>query len=1087
MTISDADGVWLTLEDAVLDWNRASILRGDIQVNELRASKILLPRLPKTEPAPTSPEATPFALPELPVSINIGALEADSLFLGEDIIGTDATFTVGGAFSLAGGDGLARFEINRTDGHDGVFDLDAGFSNATRLLKIDLFAQEAEDGIIANLANLPDRPSLEFSIKGEGELEDYVARLELKTNDEERLAGFVAINVVADPDQPTPAQGAPLVDPMRVFSIDLQGDVTPLFAPQYQDFFGENVSITSVVRSMADGRVRLDQLLLQTAHFSVKGDLALAPDKMPSRFNLDINMATADGAPVLLPLPGEETRLSSARLIATYNQLSADTWNLRGRINGFDQASLQFDTADLEGSGDILLGDVPSITARVSADILGIETADEGLREALGSALNFDTELSWQKGGPLFVEELSLNAEGLEATATAELSGSGQDLAVEGQAKARIDELSGFSKIAKRDLKGAVSTELSGNLSLLAGAFDVTLSAISKDLGVGIPQVDALAAGESRVLVSAKRDATGITLRQASLEAENVTADANGTLNSQNGDLKFKAALADTALLVPDISGPAAVEGRLQQSPAGLRAQVDATAPGDTVLSARLTGDETGALAATLDAEIGNVSTLVPGLPGSATMDADVAQTADAWDVQVALEGSIGANARVSGTVSQDFQKADLVANGSLPLALANSALRPNSVQGNVDFDLALTGPPTVQSLTGSLSTAGAQFVLPELQFVLSDIATRVDIANSRADMRLSTNGRYGGQISVTGGVDMVAPFASNLDIALNQLIFQMGSLFSTTLNGGIQVSGPLASRPAVAGDIGLYGTQVRLSTSALGGAGAVPEVGHVNEPGAVFQTRKFANLVVEESEGDSQPSGTQVDLDISVRAAERIVVDGLGLHADFEGGLDVVGTSTNISTDGEFDLMRGRLAFLGKQFELTEGFIRLAGSFVPDMRIVAETRSGDTDFDIVVSGSAANPQLDMTSDPELPEEEMLSHLLFGKGVSNISAVQAAQLASAAATLSGTGQRALLGTRNAGGLDDFGITTDDEGNAGLRAGKYINENIYTDITVGAKGESTINLNLDVTDSFTVKGSVDSESNTGIGAFFRFDY
>ena len=46
MTIADAEGVWLTLEDLVLQWNRASLLRGAISVQQLRAGRMILSRAP---------------------------------------------------------------------------------------------------------------------------------------------------------------------------------------------------------------------------------------------------------------------------------------------------------------------------------------------------------------------------------------------------------------------------------------------------------------------------------------------------------------------------------------------------------------------------------------------------------------------------------------------------------------------------------------------------------------------------------------------------------------------------------------------------------------------------------------------------------------------------------------------------------------------------------------------------------------------------------------------------------------------------------------------------------------------------------
>ena len=69
LTIADDEGIWITVEDAVLDWNRSALLRGNLQVTQLSAGSIVLVRPPQTEAAAPSPEATEFELPDLPVSI----------------------------------------------------------------------------------------------------------------------------------------------------------------------------------------------------------------------------------------------------------------------------------------------------------------------------------------------------------------------------------------------------------------------------------------------------------------------------------------------------------------------------------------------------------------------------------------------------------------------------------------------------------------------------------------------------------------------------------------------------------------------------------------------------------------------------------------------------------------------------------------------------------------------------------------------------------------------------------------------------------------------------------------------------------
>ena len=96
-------------------------------------------------------EAKPFALPELPVSILIDALEVREISLGEPVIGVPATLSLTAAARLDG-DGLdARFNASRVDGRDGRFALAAAFARDTEALNIDLSLEEGPNGIVATI------------------------------------------------------------------------------------------------------------------------------------------------------------------------------------------------------------------------------------------------------------------------------------------------------------------------------------------------------------------------------------------------------------------------------------------------------------------------------------------------------------------------------------------------------------------------------------------------------------------------------------------------------------------------------------------------------------------------------------------------------------------------------------------------------------------------------------------------------------------------------------------------------------------------------------------------------------------------
>jgi translocation and assembly module TamB len=234
---------------------------------------------------------------------------------------------------------------------------------------------------------------------------------------------------------------------------------------------------------------------------------------------------------------------------------------------------------------------------------------------------------------------------------------------------------------------------------------------------------------------------------------------------------------------------------------------------------------------------------------------------------------------------------------------------------------------------------------------------------------------------------------------------------------------------------------------------------------------------------------GPAYGLDITINAPARLFVRGRGLDAELGGKLTLQGTTQQIIPAGQFNLIRGRLDILQQRFALTDGAITMQGDFIPKIRFVATTESlNGTTVNVIVEGPASAPEVSFTSAPELPQDEVLSQLLFGRDMSSISAFQAVQLAAAVGTLTGRSGGGLIDKiRQGSGLDDLDVTTDDAGNAALSAGKYLSDNVYTDVTVSSQGDTQINLNLDLGGNFTAKGGFGTTGDTSVGVFFEKDY
>ncbi|MEP2532388.1 translocation/assembly module TamB domain-containing protein [Shimia sp.] len=1076
--ISDEDGLWLSLSKITLNWNRLSVLKGNIVVNQLSAEKIAIPRLPKTEPTPETPSAaaTPFSLPELPVSIDIQKLSADRIELGEPLLGQPINLSLNAKLVLLEGNGEVILEATRLEGPKGIFDLDAAYSNETGQLRVDLKANEAENGIITKLIQLPGSPAIDLSVQGMGPVDDFTAEIRLASAGQERLAGQVVLSTEPSENPETP--------PTRVVSADISGDMAPLFAPEYRDFFGQNIALTTLLHSFPDGRITLDDLSLTSAALDLHGEVALASGGLPDSFDIKLRMADPEGDAILLPISGGKTLIDRANLTADYDAAQGERWTLSGTVEGFKSDAADLGWVSLAGNGLIRQQSPRQVSASLTLDMDRLRLSDPALAQAVGETGKFSGDLLWHEEQGLELTGFDLNAGGLDVTGDAQLTGLGSDTTVEGNVNLQAADITRFSGLANRDLTGAILADVSGSFAALTGAFDVDMKAQAQDLTIADPRFDALAKGKTTLAVSAKRDFDGIDLRNAELHADGFDITSSGKLKGENGDAVLSATLNDSSIILDSLSGPTTIDGTAKLTEGDWVFGVDATAPGQIV------AEVTGALPkdapadASFDLAVGSVQTFLPSLPGAAHVQADARQLDAGWKVDLDATGPFDTRAKGSGIIDPEGGKNSFDLSGSVPLALANQALAPNSVQGTATYDLSFAGPPELKSLSGTIQTNGARFALPSLRAALSEINSTITLNNGTAGVAVTSNFSGGGQIGVDGSVNLSAPFNANLPIRLTNLTYRDGQLYETSVDGAIQFTGPLTGGGNISGDLTLGQTNIRISSSALAGVGGVPEIAHVGEPSKVRRTRQHAGLIKEatSSSSKSKPFG----LDLKIQTGQRISVRGMGLNADFDGGVRLQGDTDNVVTQGELSLIRGRMDFLTKTFDIDEGLVRMEGDLVPWMRVLVTSEQPDATVRIILEGRLDDPSIILESDPELPEDEVLSQLLFGRDLSSISGLQAAQLAASLAALSGNGPgRPRLG-RNTG-LDELALTFDESGTPGVRAGKYINENIYTEFGVDSEGKSTIGLNLDVSDNLTVKGTVESNSDTGIGLFFQRDY
>ena len=296
-------------------------------------------------------------------------------------------------------------------------------------------------------------------------------------------------------------------------------------------------------------------------------------------------------------------------------------------------------------------------------------------------------------------------------------------------------------------------------------------------------------------------------------------------------------------------------------------------------------------------------------------------------------------------------------------------------------------------------------------------------------------------------------------------------------------VTGPLSIRSS--GDGGTISGKLRLNRGrfTLGRASAAASVPQL----VVRNVGQDAEDVIELKQ--LQPWKLDVDI-----AGGQLNVRGLGIDSRWSTDVSVGGRVDAPRLTGRADLIRGDYEFAGRNFRLERGTIRFRGESPPDplLDIRAEAQVQGLDASILVGGTGLKPEIRFASVPQLPQDELLSRLLFGTSITNLSAPEALQLATAVAALrSGSGNLDPINAlRRAVGLDRLRILPADVATGqktAVSAGKYITRKLFVEVITDGQGYSATRAEYQVTRWLSILSSVSTIGRTSANVRVSKDY
>ncbi len=402
-------------------------------------------------------------------------------------------------------------------------------------------------------------------------------------------------------------------------------------------------------------------------------------------------------------------------------------------------------------------------------------------------------------------------------------------------------------------------------------------------------------------------------------------------------------------------------------------------------------------------------------------------------------------------------------------------------LSGPVAIGADVVGTLANPTLRGVVQANGARIESATTGTVLTNVQATGRFGGSRLVIdRFGADAGKGGRVTGTGQFEFAAAAGIGLDLALQAdraVMINRDDIAAT-------VSGPLTfksngSGGTIAGDVVLDKSRYRLGQATA--ASAVPQLNirEINLPDG----------------GEEVATPTRPwTLAIKARAPNQVMVSGLGLTSEWSANLQIAGQPENPAITGRATLIRGDYEFAGRQFELARGVIRFDGQVPanPALDIEANADSTGLSASIRVTGYALKPEIGFTSTPALPEDELLSRLLFGTSITNLSAPEALQLAAAVAALQGggSGLNPINAVRRAAGLDRLRILPADpqtgQGTS-IAAGKYVTRRLYAEIVTDGQGYSATQVEFQVTRWLSLLSSISTLGRQSANVRVSKDY
>jgi autotransporter translocation and assembly factor TamB len=485
----------------------------------------------------------------------------------------------------------------------------------------------------------------------------------------------------------------------------------------------------------------------------------------------------------------------------------------------------------------------------------------------------------------------------------------------------------------------------------------------------------------------------------------------------------------------------------------------------------------------------------------------DLSLSADYTDTSLSFEGNVNKEeARLLSASGEIPAVISLVPfsvtfpDKSMLLALKSNELKFSELplpsfktvqwDATANMSLSVSGTFDTPLVNGNITLSEGRLALPAYNLTYETLEGTITVLNNRLQIDdLLIQGDREGRLTTSGSILIKDRHTLDADLSLvgNDFFIPYEKSITARLSPDLHLNGNLKAA-RLSGDVTITESKLDLDQLSRQRYSDIQVVQNAPEDGS--------GMVLVDSGSRSPGFFSSLSADILVHIPNNAWIKGQDVNAELFGEITVKKISGGpFLLSGPLSVLRGNYYFMGKNFQLTDGGLEFIGlrEINPKLDITCQTKVSSSTIIANLHGTAREMAIDLSSDPEMEESDIISYLVFGRATDDLGGDQAFSVEKTA--LSYTGGLLAVELRNLLGdlafFDAFSIDSSDSENGfgAVTLGKYLTPKLFLSHHQGlSEGETSYQeLHYELTPQIKLETQIGTDRTSTVDLTWEFDF